>query len=367
MDIIRSSKLEIDMNNNRIIHYQWLDLLRFLAAFLVVLSHVRGFLFSDYGSLEHGSRGALTMLFYAFTRVGHEAVIVFFVLSGYLVGGKALERIAKGTFQPMEYVIDRISRIWLPLLPALVLSACIVGGSWGVDVWFGNFFCLQDILVPPIGDNRPLWSLAYEVWFYVIIYSIGRQVAHKSIDPISFILLVLFFMVFTKLSIQYLACWLIGAMFYIRPHSLSNRSGLVAAGFVSLFSIVGLQLTSGGYLQMADSPTLRAGLEILLAGGAGLACVTLVKLRSNRISNFAPSLAAFSYTLYLTHYPLLVALRKSGWNLISVLNARAFGLFILAVAICLIVAWLLYLVFERNTGKVRSFLKIRVARTATVV
>lgn len=64
--------------NDHFEHYQWLDLARFSAALIVVLAHVRDFLFSDFGMLDEASRGPLVMAFYAVTRLGHEAVIVFF-------------------------------------------------------------------------------------------------------------------------------------------------------------------------------------------------------------------------------------------------------------------------------------------------
>jgi peptidoglycan/LPS O-acetylase OafA/YrhL len=41
----------------------------------------------DYGELNAQSKGLLTQTFFLVTRMGKEAVMVFFVMSGYLVGG----------------------------------------------------------------------------------------------------------------------------------------------------------------------------------------------------------------------------------------------------------------------------------------
>ena len=51
-------------------------------------------------------------------RMGHEAVIVFSVLSGFLVGGRGFERIKDGSMNVGSYAIDRFARI-CPLLAAI--------------------------------------------------------------------------------------------------------------------------------------------------------------------------------------------------------------------------------------------------------
>ena len=74
-------------------HY-WLDWLRFAAALTVVVVHVRGALLLPFGSLPVEQRSLPVAALYLLTRIGNEAVVVFFVLSGFLVGGKAFERMA---------------------------------------------------------------------------------------------------------------------------------------------------------------------------------------------------------------------------------------------------------------------------------
>ena len=69
------------------LYYYWLDAIRFLAAFMVVFCHSRNDFFLPYGELPVEQKTLGTMLFYSLGRLGHEAVIVFFVLSGFLVGG----------------------------------------------------------------------------------------------------------------------------------------------------------------------------------------------------------------------------------------------------------------------------------------
>ena len=73
-----------------------LDLARWLAAFLVVVEHLRSFMFIDYGT--GGRMNLFGKAFYFMTGFGHSAVMIFFVMSGFLVGGKVLQRLSPGNF-----------------------------------------------------------------------------------------------------------------------------------------------------------------------------------------------------------------------------------------------------------------------------
>ena len=171
-----------------------LDFLRGLAALLVLASHLRAYTFKSFGELEHTD--ALTSAFYFITGLGHQAVIVFFALSGFLVGGKAFENIVSGRFEWSRYILRRLTRLWIVIIPALFLTLMFdslgsrlshgngYDGSYygiysqgpsaprGVDdsliSFLGNLAFLQTIYVPTFGSNGPMWSLANEFWYYII-------------------------------------------------------------------------------------------------------------------------------------------------------------------------------------------------------
>src|SRR5437764_15444933 len=83
----------------------YLDLVRFLAAAAVVLFH------SNSESLLYACNIPLT-------DYGHEAVIVFFVLSGYVIGyiTDTKERVLS------QYFISRAARIYSVAVPAIILT-----------------------------------------------------------------------------------------------------------------------------------------------------------------------------------------------------------------------------------------------------
>jgi peptidoglycan/LPS O-acetylase OafA/YrhL len=73
-----------------------LDMVRGIAALAVMFGHIRGLFFLDYSDLAAPSP-AVT-LFYAVTGLGHQAVMVFFVLSGCLIGGSVMTAMKRWTW-----------------------------------------------------------------------------------------------------------------------------------------------------------------------------------------------------------------------------------------------------------------------------
>ena len=163
--------------------FPYLDLARGLAAVLVASGHLRSFVFTDFGKLDHPS--LVWSLFYLVTGFGHQAVMVFFVLSGFLVGGAVVSRGQCKQWSWTEYVITRITRLWIVLIPALLLTViwdnlgiAITGSSfyaggmseayssgptidssqYKLASFLGNVAFLQTIAVPTFGSNGPLWS-----------------------------------------------------------------------------------------------------------------------------------------------------------------------------------------------------------------
>lgn len=130
-------------------HLVWLDALRFIAAFLVLFCHSRNDFFLKYNYLPSDEQGIGAFIFYTLGRLGSEAVFVFFILSGFLVGGKGLERIMAGTFKLRGYAVDRFCRIMIPLCAAVTLYmvvAPIVGEKYSIWTVVGNLLSLQSII-----------------------------------------------------------------------------------------------------------------------------------------------------------------------------------------------------------------------------
>jgi hypothetical protein len=81
-----------------------LDHVRWLAAFLVLLYHLRLYVIGPYGDVA-GADGVLVRGFFFVTGLGHEAVIGFFVLSGVLIAGKFVGRPPFSLGEHVDYLL----------------------------------------------------------------------------------------------------------------------------------------------------------------------------------------------------------------------------------------------------------------------
>ena len=184
------------------VRFTQLDFIRGLAALLVTAGHLRHLLFDSSTRLnEAGIQISLPWkVFYGLTGLSHEAVIVFFALSGFLVGGKVLSDLTDKRFSWPLFVLRRLTRLWIVILPALLLTLAFdllgsqfalvpvyQGGFYEIyssgptldepanhslSTFLGNVLFLQKIYVPVFGSNGPLWSLANEFWYYVLFTSL---------------------------------------------------------------------------------------------------------------------------------------------------------------------------------------------------
>ena len=146
----------------------YLELLRLLAATEVVLFHINGF------ALLGGHRAAWNMF-------GHEAVVVFFVLSGFVIAFAADTR----EKTPKAYLISRLTRIYSVAVPCLLATllfdrigqalmpqlydGLVTDGSALVRLALGSLFLNESWTVSAqMFSNTPYWSIAYEFWYYMI-------------------------------------------------------------------------------------------------------------------------------------------------------------------------------------------------------
>ncbi len=150
----------------------YLDLVRFAAALAVFLSH--------YGT-RHFTGGML----YQMQPYGAEAVDVFFVLSGFVIGHVTASR----ETDPRSYIVNRMARVYSVAVPALLLTLALDTAGSALDpnmypadapphYQAGDLFrgyLMSALFVNQLwtldirpGTDWPYWSLGYEVWYYVI-------------------------------------------------------------------------------------------------------------------------------------------------------------------------------------------------------
>ena len=352
-------------------HFYWIDLFRFISAFLVLLTHYRGMFFVEYGLLPENQHHTFIQIFYLLTRFGEQPVIVFFVLSGFLVGGKAIENIFNNNVNLRSYFIDRFVRIFLPLIASSILVIIIdliTGASIPFFSIMGSFFSLQGVFTS-VGHNPPLWSLSYEVWFYIMMgcimaISVKKISSNKLI--LCFIILSLCIYFFTRLNATYLLIWFMGAFAYLLPReNITHKKWKI----VSLIALLGLafilqqsvtqsrsvKINIANFLDIGNTSIFLALITCLL-----VRCLITAEPKQRvaiKIEKIGSKLADFSYTLYLTHYPLMYLLAYYGFPKSKQVNSQSVFLYILSLIIGVTVAYLIYLVSEKHTYKMKQIIK----------
>lgn len=346
----------------------WLDWIRFIAAFMVTVAHARCFNWVAWGQLPADEKSIGAKLFYVVTRVGVEWVVIFFVLSGFLVGGGTLRRCLDRKFQLGLFTIDRVSRIWVPFIPALLFISIVqivCGLPIGVADFLGNLFCLQGIFFKSL--SHPLWSLSYEVWFYVIAGAAGTIMQYDArTRKWGIVVLVLGLSAFLRLSPWLLACWLIGAACFFISNRFTQKRFLALWILIALTGCVMSQLksepTNLGSLSIPEYIPRREIAWIIESVGVGLFIASIIKTIPSSswlvaIENLGPKLSSFSYTLYLTHFPTMGLWEHFGPAKYSNLSTSSLIFFTLKIASSLGVALLFYALFEAHTTKVRTWLR----------
>ena len=241
-----------------------------------------------------------------------------------------------------------------------------IDGSFNVMDLVGNFLSLQGVFFPVFGGNGPLWSLSYEVWFYLLAYAVGLIAIKKTFYLPTVIIFVMVACIFSFLDSVYLFCWLIGALAYIKPSNKFSWQMLSFSIFISIYSVIAIQIgsvsvsVSIGHIENYF-PNINVA-RILLSVGVSIIIQQLIFLKPKRgltiaIDKFGTVMAVFSYTLYLTHYPLLQFLSFVGLKRSNEINTITISFFFLSILMCLIFAWVLYLFFEKHTDALKNQIK----------
>lgn len=364
-----------------------LDHARWLAAFLVLLGHLRLHTIGSYDSDVAGAGSPLVRAFFFVTGLGHEAVIVFFVLSGVLVAGKFVGRPPFSLAEHADYLLDRLTRIWVVAVPALVFSVIVarVAQSTLGDFYSPlsehcapgaldltlNVLFLHKAFAPILCSNGPYWSIHNEVWYYgllpatLLIFTapmLWLRGAMLALVVVAVGALLLFDPWDEKNTLAYLPVWLAGAVV------ATGWRWRLPPGLALTLVLLALLIARG-------AEALPLLINDYLIGLALLALLLAVKGGRLKAWWLTPGLvrsgqrlAGFSYSLYLTHAPVIYLLttlleRRFGVALpIRQVSAAALGLMLLEGTIALAVAWLFYLAFERHTGALRALIRARLGR-----
>jgi peptidoglycan/LPS O-acetylase OafA/YrhL len=288
----------------------FLDLLRIASAAGVVGAHLAN------------TRLAPTARF--LQPVGHLMVVCFFVLSGFLIAASVEgKEMSWG-----RYATLRLGRLWSVLIPCLALTlvlqllvtalapeqaALFQRGHLSIRYGLSALF-LNELWFNSSGPsfNSPLWSLAYEAWYYAFF---GVCIFVRSRIRRMIVLVAMAVVVGPKVLALF-PVWLTGVALWkamrwraqLRPWAWPLFGGAlgVAAAWVEFNPHWPLPI---GYRPWFFSAAFLSDLVFGFAVAGVILGVDLLWGTRTPIAQFdrpVRSAAGVSFTLYLLHFPLLV-------------------------------------------------------------
>ncbi|MFT4100279.1 MAG: acyltransferase [Burkholderiaceae bacterium] len=345
----------------------YLDFLRAAAAFSVLLGHM--------------DQDGMSVDWSVIYRFSHEAVIIFFVLSGFIIYHTTITRESSLS----NYVASRVSRIYSVALPAVIMSTIVsiwastklgldassLSGYREFSVWdfLSSLMFLNQSWTnhAELTLNVPYWSLCYEVWFYiffgVFVFTEGRT---------RWGLLFLAACVAGPAIIVLFPIWLMGArLAMLRADALSwgcFMAWTIFLGTVALIVLIDVAGIDGsiqaalngvmpGFWRLRESQ--RFVTDYMIGFLVVLHIRSFISLQHGfqdffgRHRLFLARIAGFSFTLYLFHRPFTQVI-GAYW---SELNYS----YIFSAAITLGIlffCWAISFLTERKSAILREKIKI---------
>jgi peptidoglycan/LPS O-acetylase OafA/YrhL len=381
-----------DLQNQSLISF--LDMSRWAAAAIVFISHLRNPLFFSYGSINPEEVNVVIQIWYFISGWAGESVIIFFVLSGLLVGASGYEKIKIGKFSTSSYLIDRFSRLYIVIIPALILSYIFdyIGLTFFSDAGFwdhshpminekidsapfetklsfenfaANFFMLQHFFFDTLGSNSPLWTISAEFWFYIVfaIFALLNLDHKNHVKALLVLVILVFLYLFGFGFLHLLGYWLVGVFAGIIKSS--NIVKPFYAFLLVLFSLVFSRI----FINPSSSSFEIALINYIVAISYGLLILS-IRGRNiyffTRVASLNKFLASFSFSLYLLHFPMMLFLLAILNNFqyfseislgYSPTNLAGIVIYFLLIVFIFFFSYLFSLFTEKKTYLVRNWMK----------
>ena len=342
-----------------------LEALRGIAAFYVVLHHTYDVF------LKTSSPYAFLFEF------GQEAVILFFILSGFVIEYSFSQSKDK-TFK--TYFFKRFNRIYIPIIIIFIVNYLLfywqgMIHNFDFSNLAGNLLMAQDlpykpnIICLPFLDNSPLWSLSYEWWFYMfffLLYIFFKERTSNAIYILGILATIsyLFYPFWGNRIFMYMIVWNIGAdlarvyikhqtfkltLLYKQIAILTICTAILVINFVLNKDTVhaAINFTSTQTIGRGVSPflELRHFLFSLIAVIAGIVWYRLKWFGFSYTIGLFEVLAPVSYCMYVSHWFLVS--KATYLSFIDNIYIRYALYFIICVAFSYLVERVLYVRINR--------------------
>jgi peptidoglycan/LPS O-acetylase OafA/YrhL len=344
--------------------YIQLDSIRGIAALTVIFYHIFDF---NKSHLSPAIYKIIMISPFKLLVFGHPAVILFFVLSGFVLSLPFIEN-NKVNYTP--YIIKRIFRIYIPYLFSILLSLFLL--KYFVNRNISLKYVSEHLLL--IGNihsnayNVVVWSLVHEMRISFIFPFVVLVI--KKLDLKINILICLLLSLSSYLnqifhfqnsnglnttyfdSLQYLSIFIMGSLVAIKINALSRKFSLLpiyAKFLILVFSVLLYGYSDDFLIKIVGIPENTKYFLILneyfmAIGATGFIIIAINSVKFSRMLSRRPilSLGKISYSLYLFHFPVSETLHKVLLN-----RVPWWEVFVLSVIASIIVAYIVWLLVEK--------------------
>lgn len=360
-----------------------MSLVRGLAALVVVIAHANQIFLLRFFGLDHVS-GRI------FGQLASQAVLVFFIVSGYLITLSIIKNINRNKrFDLLDYAAARISRIFPPLIFSVIVCFILyfvmrllrLPGSdlegavpYGVA---GDLYIARSVFTINVMDlvgllrmkdgflqtNGPLWSLYIEWRIYiaagciVMLFS-SKKLIWKAGYGGLFIYVLFQIKNVDANAVFYTAIWLLGGGLAL----LKNHFNVLIPSKVLIKTsllILGVCFYVSPDL-MVDSRLLTTPGQKFVQFTFGALWAGLIfpsfDVCATRINVILMRVGGFSYTLYIIHFPVMLFLLSLAQGVMADSLVISIGVSVIAIVFALIVSYFSAKYFE---NKNRFFTIIR--------
>ncbi|CAD6510247.1 hypothetical protein LMG27952_00358 [Paraburkholderia hiiakae] len=357
------------------------EAMRGIAAIIVAYFHcrviawigIRHFVAGHYSHFSLDTALAYLTIPFVWGSIG---VPIFFVISGYCIHRGHAARLARNPLYRLDagdFLLRRFIRIYPVLFFALLLTFALDSfsanfwphndrlGDVGLSAFAGNLLALQGVTAPTYGSNGALWTLSLEIQFYALyplLFAVRRRIGSNwtlaglvVLGAVSYALLERRgVIVFTS----YWASWYLGAWIAEREVRGVRLNDRVVAVVAPLMLVLG-----------CAAPTQYAQFQLwALAFAPFLEWMLHAPASRSLAMRALEKVGEFSYSLYIVHIPVCVALVS--WRFHSIKPVSIFwsmGFFLIALAL----AYAFHLLVERPAmGVLRKMSARRSAARASL-
>lgn len=301
-----------------------------------------------------------------YTYLPQFGVMVFFLISGFVIADTLMEKSRDESYDLPTYAIQRVARIYTAYLPALVIIALVdhvsvaaglYDGNTSLKTWVANVLMLQQFPMENgfgnFGSTGHLTSVATEFHIYLFVGAVWFLMRWRN--PI---LCVLVALLFYKIPFHYFqgipnsdkalfVLWLFGfaSYFLIRSASITAKGSLICgAASVLMISYWLYKRVPGAEYDINNYPVVAIAFVTLVLFAKSMPNLPLV-----RVETFTKFCANYSFSLFLIHLTIV--------KIIVVLSPLSLATTFIASVLCAnILAMLFAHVFERHYHSVSRWM-----------